>query len=147
MAAAASGFRIAFTHHAILRYQQRVRQGLGQAAAARELARLAPQARVIPGRPLWLGEACGHVNPHLVLGDVAFPLLPDASDPDLLWAMTCKVRGGMSDTARERRNARRRSRRQRGGRRGSRRLRLGVGGTVELEHRQRHPCRRASARG
>jgi hypothetical protein len=69
----ACGFKIAFTSHAVVRYRQRVRPGLGHPAAAAELASLVAHAHVTAGRPLWqLGTGPRQADLHLVVGDVAF---------------------------------------------------------------------------
>ena len=134
--------RVAFTDHAVLRYRERVRPGLAIAAARAELSRLLQHAKVLPGPPLWLVGAA-QSGLQLVIGDITFPLKRDASDPDLLWAITCLVRGGISSEARNRRNARRRRRRERHENpRGRAAPQLVVDvGLAATEHRRRHPCR------
>jgi hypothetical protein len=140
----ASGVRIRFTDHAVARYRQRVRPGLGHPAAACQLAGLVAHARVMPRPPHWLVAAgCRQADLHLVVGDVAFPLVRDHLDSGLLWAMTTLVRGGISEHARERRNASRRARHRRGReRRTTRYLRVAAKlAPLQTDYRSRHPCR------
>lgn len=78
--------RVRFTRHAISRFVERVRPGLDEAAAARELRHLSDVATVVTQGPSWYGGSC---SMWLDLGDVMFPLDVDRSDREQLVACTC----------------------------------------------------------
>jgi len=97
--------------HAVERFHERVRPALHLDAAELELGRLVAQGSVVADPPVWLAPrqrqfACCYV----VVGDLVLPLEPDRRDREVLVALTCIARGGLSDRARQGRNARRRAR-------------------------------------
>jgi hypothetical protein len=123
---------VAVTDHAVSRYQERVRPGLGLDAAEAELLAALPFARVQAERPEWRVAPVDHpVAAWAMLGDgIAFPLVR-GSEPGLLVAVTCLTQGCRSEETlvrRRERKARRRAARHQNvdGIRGSRRRRDGV---------------------
>jgi hypothetical protein len=104
----ASGHRIMFSAHALERFRERVRPALSPRDAESDLRRLAGLGEVVDGAPAWLADnQQQHAVCYLVVGDVVFPLGPAREDATMLCARTCIARGGLSDLARERRNAHR----------------------------------------
>jgi hypothetical protein len=81
---------ICLTHHAVDRFQERVRPGLSREAAEDELARLVLFGSVVTEPPAWLCTRPG--DAYLVIGDLALPLLAHAAD-GAYYATTCLVRG------------------------------------------------------
>jgi hypothetical protein len=73
---------VRFTHHALVRFQERVRPGLSAEAAAAALAALVPFAEFVEG-----SDGDGPDRAWMMVGDLAFPLArrPDAT----LVALTC----------------------------------------------------------
>jgi hypothetical protein len=120
---------VAVTDHAVSRYQERVRPGLGFDAAEAELLHVLPFARVEAVAPSWRVGPLEHpVAAWAMVGDgIAFPLVR-GSEPGLLVAVTCLTQGCRSEEVlavrRERKAARRAARRLNvDGVRGSRRRR------------------------
>jgi hypothetical protein len=98
---------LGLTRHAVERFQERVRPGLDLEAAQQGLARLVGLGEISDRAPAWL--ACRmHKRSalYLVVGDVVLPLA--RGNGGRLIALTCLVRGGLSQAARHRRNQRRR---------------------------------------
>jgi hypothetical protein len=96
--------------HAIARFNERVRPGLGPDQALAELNRLLNIADYVFKAPTWLTPGCRSRAPvYAVIGDVALPLHIGHNHGKLV-ATTCLTRGGLSQPARDRRNARRRRR-------------------------------------
>lgn len=108
LAGSSAAATVALTDHAIERYVERVRPACDHRSARRELSKLVPVAGTIePSAPAWRHEPAQF--PHLVIGDVAFPLTPSRRDPQVLVACTCLVRGWRPPAARRSREAARRT--------------------------------------
>jgi hypothetical protein len=100
---------IRFSEHALSRYGERVRPGLTGARLAAELQRVLATGTIRADAPPWLGGGRGtRADLWIEVGDVAFPLVHSGNG---LLALTCLVRGGISDFSRHRRSERRRARR------------------------------------
>jgi hypothetical protein len=97
--------------HAITRFNERVRPGLGPDQALAELNRLLLDiADYVFEAPTWLTPECRSRAPvYAVIGDVVLPLHIGHNRSKLV-ATTCLTRGGLSQPARDRRNALRRRR-------------------------------------
>jgi hypothetical protein len=91
---------VAFSQHAVSRYIERVKPGLGPSRARVECMGLALIGEVQPKAPHWIG--CDHKanQGFLVCGDICFPLQGGK-------AVTCLVRGLVSDHVRAAKNRRR----------------------------------------
>lgn len=106
--------KVTLTRHAVDRYRDRVKPGLGRAVARRELEALIGLAGDSVARPPWpLPEAYEHE------AGVAWLLIADGialvlSDKRTHWcAISCTINSGISEHERERRNSRRRRRKAR----------------------------------
>ena len=105
---------IQLSEHAVERFQHRVRPALDVDAASDALAALILFGEVVDTPPPWHAGNCAQLAPfYLVAGDVLLPLKEHWSEPDVLVATTCFVRGVRSDDVRRRVRARRRTRRGR----------------------------------
>lgn len=97
---------IALTEHAILRFQERVRPGLGFRQARQELTRLVAMGTVSTQPPAWFGHHDGRFSTrYLSVGDLVIPLV--CVDGRLM-ALTCVPRGSVSALTRADRNVNRR---------------------------------------
>ena len=100
---------VELTAHSVARFHERVRPALSPAAAEDELARLLSFARIVPEPPTWLAATARQsADAYAVVGDIVLPLV--ATGNDVLVAKSCIPRGGISEIARQRRNARRQRR-------------------------------------
>ena len=106
--------RVAFSDHAVRRYQLRAREGLEYDDALAALEAMGPLGRITHERPPWLRSETSGAACFLVLADLAFPLVVYSVEPLRLTAVTCIARGSLTPWERERRN-RRRTRRTRWG--------------------------------
>jgi hypothetical protein len=96
--------------HAVVRFNERVRPGLATGDARDELERLLDIADYAFEPPEWVSlRSCSRAPVYAVIGDVAIPLQIGHNGANLV-AVTCLTRGGLSQPARERRNALRRRR-------------------------------------
>jgi hypothetical protein len=96
--------------HAVTRFNEQVRPGLATGHAGDELDRLLDIADYTFEPPRWVSlRSCSRAPVYAVIGDVALPL-QIAHNGTKLVAVTCLTRGGLSQPARERRNAMRRRR-------------------------------------
>jgi hypothetical protein len=96
--------------HAITRFNERVRPGLATGHAGDELDRLLDIADYALEPPEWVSlRSCSRAPVYAVIGDIALPLQVAHNGANLV-AVTCLARGGLSQPARERRNAMRRHR-------------------------------------
>jgi hypothetical protein len=103
--------RVDILDHAVQRFVERVRPGWEPAPARAELDRLLNVAEFVFEAPDWLATRARQRAPmYAVIADVALPL-PPGNDGASLVAVTCLTRGGLSEPARERRNAMRLRRR------------------------------------
>ena len=99
---------IQLSQHAVERFQERVRPALDVAPAADELAALILFGDVVDTPPSWHAGTCAQLAPfYLVAGDVLLPLKQHWSEPDVLVATTCLVRGVRSEDVRARVRTRR----------------------------------------
>jgi hypothetical protein len=100
---------VAVTDHAVARFRERVRPGLGLRDAERELLRVLCLAVIAERRPSW-ADSHSEVVAWALLGDgIAFPLVADSAGE--LVVVTCVTRGGASEdvvAARRREKAARR---------------------------------------
>lgn len=97
---------VQLTAHAIQRYNERCRPALDRAEAGRDLRRLLSHGRMVPESPPWTQRTQATFSErYLVVGtDIVLPLRRAGG----LWvAVTCLVRGCISEATRERRNRRR----------------------------------------
>jgi hypothetical protein len=103
---------IRVSDHAVVRYRERVRPGLEHGQACSDLERLLEHGYISSRAPVWLRATQGQRSAYyyLVVGDIALPLDPCARDRECLVALTCLIRGGLSDAARASRNLKRRRR-------------------------------------
>ncbi len=102
---------IDLSRHAVCRYRERIRPALEHEDAHQDLRRLIKLGQVSTTPPSWLEQRAFQTAAlYLVVGDVVLPLDPCRRDRSRLVALTCLARGGVSETARRRRNARRRRR-------------------------------------
>lgn len=99
---------VKLTYHAVARYQERVRPGLEVDHARIDLERLLPLGEITSWAPCWLQSRQQQSAAfYLTVGDVSLPLDPCREDRERLVALTCLVRGSLSDRARASRNQRR----------------------------------------
>ena len=99
---------IRLTTHAVDRFHERVRPALTRAAAEDELARLVLFGSIFSEAPAWFAiRQRQRAAAYLVIGDLVLPLEPVGTGGDAYSAVTCIARGGISETARFRRNGRR----------------------------------------
>ncbi len=82
---------VVFSHHARERYVQRVSPGINVDAALRVIERLSALAAITADPPAW-HRTRRRAPMYLTLGDVAFALAPDRSEPERLVATTCMTR-------------------------------------------------------
>jgi hypothetical protein len=105
---------VVLTKHAVERYRDRVRPGLGLGAAEMELGRLALFGEIVAEPPAWFARGAAQRAPsYLLIADLVLPLQP-ASEPGYVVATTCLAKGSISAASRERRTLRRMQRRSRG---------------------------------
>jgi hypothetical protein len=83
--------RVRFSDHAVQRFRERVRPGLGSESAAEQISLITEHGEVTVGPPSWADRATSFL--YLVVGDVCFPLDADKRDREVLVATTCIVRG------------------------------------------------------
>lgn len=103
---------IGISDHAVERYVERVRPGLGFVAARRELRRLIEAGTLTATAPEWVAESADVSDAYLDAGDVAICLNVDNSRGGRkLVAATVLIRGSLPPLTRERRNKARRARR------------------------------------
>jgi hypothetical protein len=95
--------------HAITRFKDRVRPGLGWSAAEREFERLLRMGTAVEQPPAWLIADATQGTPRYVLigDDIVVPLVASVERPGDWVALTCIARGGLTEQARTRRNERR----------------------------------------
>ena len=91
LAGRAAEVQVRFSDHAIYRFVERLRPGIGESEAAKQLQLLAPNGEVQVGSPTWGRRPTAFL--YLVIGDACFPLDADRHNPERLVAMTCIVRG------------------------------------------------------
>lgn len=104
----ASTVSVKLTPHAVARYQERARPGLGVDLARIDLERLVAIGEITSWTPWWLQSRQQQSAAfYLTVGDVVLPLDPCRQDRDRLVALTCIVRGSLSERARASRNQRR----------------------------------------
>lgn len=108
---------IELTEHCVEQYRERFCPALDIEVAEDRLERLLDHARLEPDPPHWVVPMPGPpAAAYLVVADdLALPLVERVSSPDVLFALTCLPRGGITHAARARRNrARARHRRRHG---------------------------------
>lgn len=99
---------VALSHHAVERYQERVRPGLEAKLARADLQRLMSAGEITSCPPAWLqSRERQSAAFYLTIGDVVLPLDPCRRNRERLVALTCIVRGSLSGAARASRSARR----------------------------------------
>lgn len=107
---------IRFSEHATARFGHRMRPALEPTALETELRRLAGDfGHMTLDPPAWVSErSLQEADAYLVVGDdLVLPLMEEGGRRGRSYvAVTALVRGCISDLARERRNARRRTRRR-----------------------------------
>jgi hypothetical protein len=102
---------IRVSHHAVARYQERVRPGREHSHAYSDLERLLQHGFISSRAPLWLHATQAQRSAYdLIVGDIALPLDPRPHDRERLVALACLARGGLSDAARSCRKLKRRRR-------------------------------------
>jgi hypothetical protein len=102
------------THHCVDRFHERFRPALDHTRARAELERLIEHGEVTDEPPEWMAQTMRQeADAYLVIGnDLVLPLAADGPLGEHLIAKTCIPRGGISNAARLRRNARARQRRR-----------------------------------
>ena len=109
---AATDVPISLSRHAVERFQERFRPGLGLETAERELELMVLHGEISSHPPAWLvGRMHSTAAFYLILGDLVLPLEPCRRDREGLSALSALARGSLSPPARERRNQRRKQRR------------------------------------
>jgi hypothetical protein len=99
---------VKLTSHAVDRYRERVRPGLDVQHARIDLERLLSLGEITSWAPCWLQPRQHQAAAfYLTVGDISLPLDPNREDRERLVALTCLVRGSLSDCARLSRNQRR----------------------------------------
>ena len=106
---------VELTRHCVERYRERFCPALDLVAAESRLEQVLDFARLEPHAPAWVVPNAKPTAAYLIVGDdLAVPLVETGSRSSVMVAVSCLARGGIPQSARERRNARRR---RRGGRR------------------------------
>jgi hypothetical protein len=101
------------TTHAVHRFRERVRPGLGWSAAEEELERLLEYAELQAAPPTWLADRqATSADAYLIIADIVLPLAKSRTGRDVWLVKTCLTRGGISEKTRDRRNSLRRARPQ-----------------------------------
>jgi hypothetical protein len=101
------------TTHAVARFRDRVRPGLGWEAAEAEMLRLAQLTDPVPEPPAWFARrAHATAERYLVLGDLVFPLARSSQRAELWLIASCIPRGTLSDRGRQERRRQRAEKRR-----------------------------------
>lgn len=88
---------VTFAAHAIERFCERVRPGLGAGSACLQLQGLASAFAVTAEPPSWARHSKAQM--WLLVGDIAFPLVPSGGDRRELVATTCLAKRAGSTRA------------------------------------------------
>ncbi len=128
----ATGERLGVTTHAIERFDERVCGGVGAGPASERLAGMLATVAVESAKPAWvLDDNYSDTERYLLIGDdIALPICNDT-------IITVLARGYLSDHARDRRNAHRRSVRRSARTARSNGARYGVSATPRPYRRER----------